>query len=143
MRQNEAADDLIPEDYWKVQTLAGCETDSVPGMSGMGEKTAFEIVKMNTWEKIISNDPELKFPDKRSTTAFHKGYPSWDYKRDEQLVRLNCSKDIQIIKGEKNEAKIREWFLRLEYKQFLAPANYNRLLKVFEVRDISQQILEY
>jgi 5'-3' exonuclease len=124
---------MQPSEYWKVQTLAGCTTDTVPGLRGISETTAFEIIKLNDWDKIINNDKDLKFPTKRSETAFKKGFINWERERDEKLTRLVCDgKGIKVLKNIRNETKIREWFLKLEFKQFLSPSSFTRLLEVIK-----------
>jgi len=36
---------ILPQDWWKVKTLAGCASDEVPGIKGVGEKTAIKYLK--------------------------------------------------------------------------------------------------
>lgn len=36
---------IEPSDYWKVKTLAGCTSDEVPGIPGVGEKTAIKYLR--------------------------------------------------------------------------------------------------
>jgi len=122
---------FVPDDYWKIQTLAGCSTDNVPGMTGIGEGMASHIITMNSWERIIKNDIELKFPDKRSQTAFRKNFEQWNWQRDMQLVKLKNNVKITHIKGKLDKDVVRKWFLRLEFKHFLLPDNFHNLLKVF------------
>lgn len=123
--------EIYPEDYWKVQTLGGCTTDKVPGMLNMGEKSALEVVKMNSWEKIIRNDCNLKFSSKRIKTAFIKGHSSWDYKKMEKLVRLQINLKPVITKNSFDKEKLRKLFTFLGFAQYLQRDNFNILCEVF------------
>lgn len=36
---------ILAKDHWKVLTLAGCATDEVPGLPGIGKKTAYKYLR--------------------------------------------------------------------------------------------------
>lgn len=56
---------FMPENWWKIKALAGCSTDEVPGIAGVGEKKAIEFFNksMNkstaTFKKIISKESKM------------------------------------------------------------------------------------
>ena len=122
---------IMPDDYWKVQTLGGCTTDKVPGMKGISEKTAFEIVKANSWDKILMNDIDLICPNTRTDNAFEKGYKTWKPEVMEKLVRLR--KDLKpVVEFHKFDAvRLKKLFLFLEFKQYLQQDNFNRIEEIF------------
>lgn len=122
---------IMPEDFWKAQVLAGCSTDKVPGMVGIGDLTAINIIKMNAWDKIINNDPELKFPDKRSQTMFRKNHSIWNPNREEQLVKLQTNTKGTITPGIFNKDAIQHWFTKFEFNHYLNPMNFHKICKIF------------
>lgn len=50
------------EHFWRVKALAGCKTDEVPGIKGVGEKTAVKYLRKElkktsaVYKKIVSED---------------------------------------------------------------------------------------
>jgi DNA polymerase-1 len=70
---------IKPADWVKVKCLAGCPTDEIPGLSGVGEKTALKYIQ-----------GKLK-DDTRGRNIFHtvdQFKYSAEYLRNEKLVRL-------------------------------------------------------
>lgn len=62
------------EDYWKVKAIAGCSSDDIPGVPGVGEKTAIKFLR-----KELS----------KTSKAYQKIRDNWPLvKRNTQLVRL-------------------------------------------------------
>lgn len=53
------------DDWWKVKMIAGCSTDTVPGVEGVGEKTAIEYLngkllpKYKKYQAIKHADPAM------------------------------------------------------------------------------------
>jgi len=119
---------IVPEDYYKVQMLCGCETDNVKGMRGIGEKSAVDIVKMNNWLNILQGKKDLKFSSKRTQTMFYKNLTQWNLIREEKLVRLN-NVEIRFIKNSFNETKLKEWFIKLEFEKYLT--NFDKVIEMF------------
>lgn len=70
---------LSPKDWPRVLSLAGCRTDEVPGVGGVGTKTAIEYLK-NTlkkgsarWKACRYADPELLRRNERLTRLPFEG----------------------------------------------------------------------
>ena len=122
---------VVPDDYWKIQTLAGCPTDKVPGMKGIGEKTATKIVQSNSFNKITNNAHDLVFPTKASKTKFNNIFKDWNMLRDAKLVKLRSKTNHIINRYNFNEEKVREWFVKLAFKHYLEPSNFLKIIKAF------------
>lgn len=45
---------ISPKKWWRVKALAGCTSDEVPGIKGIGEKTACKYLKNELKEKSIT-----------------------------------------------------------------------------------------
>ena len=62
-----------PEKVIDVQSLAGDSSDNVPGVPGIGVKTAAELInKYGTLEKLLNNAHEIKQNKRRETLIENK-----------------------------------------------------------------------
>jgi len=87
--------DLAPSEWWKVKALAGCGSDDVPGIDGVGDATAAKYLmgKVNPSHKIhakfdnakhylLKNEllTKLPYPGCRTFKLFDDrvDYPAWE-----------------------------------------------------------------
>ena len=110
-----------PEKVIDVQSLAGDSSDNVPGVPGIGVKTAAELInKYGTLEKLLDNADEIKQNKRRETLIENKNKAIISKK----LVTL--MKDVPV------ERKIEEFKLKEIDKdklyKFLREMEFNRLL---------------
>jgi len=126
------SNDITPDDYWKIQALGGCTTDKVPGMPNIGEERAYGIVKANSWEKIVANHDDLVFPNTATKNAFRKNFAKWNIDRDIQLVKLKSDVKYELKRHPQNKVKLREWFVKLGFKEYLNPPNFLKITELFE-----------
>jgi len=104
-----------------VQALAGDSSDNVPGVPGIGVKTAAELInKYGTLEKLLKNAQEIKQNKRRETLIDNKDKAIISKK----LVTLK--KDVPV------DRKIEEFKLQKVNKdklyKFLREMEFNRLL---------------
>lgn len=68
-------------DWWKVKMIAGCSTDTVPGVQGVGEKTAIEylngklIPRYKKYQAIKHADPAMLARNERLVRLPFEGCP--------------------------------------------------------------------
>ena len=110
-----------PEKVIDVQSLAGDSSDNIPGVPGIGVKTAAELInKYGTLEKLLNNAQEIKQNKRRETLIENKDKAIMSKK----LVTL--MKDVPV------ERKIEEFELKEIDKdklyKFLRDMEFNRLL---------------
>ncbi|MBS0271482.1 MAG: DNA polymerase I [Proteobacteria bacterium] len=61
-----------PEQVVDVQALAGDSTDNVPGVPGIGIKTAAELIQIyGTLENLLAHSAEIKQPKRRESLLLH------------------------------------------------------------------------
>ncbi|MDA7573285.1 DNA polymerase I [Candidatus Pelagibacter sp.] len=104
-----------------VQSLAGDSSDNVPGVPGIGVKTAAELInKYETLEKLLDKAHEIKQNKRRETLIEN---------RDKALISkklVTLMKDVPVVK------KIEEFNLKEIDKdklyKFLREMEFNRLL---------------
>jgi DNA polymerase-1 len=110
-----------PEKVIDVQSLAGDSSDNVPGVPGIGVKTAAELInKYGTLEKLLDNAHEIKQNKRRETLIENK---------DKATI---SKKLVTLMKNAPVERKIEEFQLKEVDKdklyKFLREMEFNRLL---------------
>ena len=110
-----------PEKVIDVQSLAGDSSDNVPGVPGIGIKTAAELInKYGTLEKLLDNAQEIKQNKRRETLIENK---------DKAII---SKKLVTLMKDVPVERKIEEFHLKEIDKdklyKFLREMEFNRLL---------------
>jgi len=110
-----------PEKVIDVQSLAGDSSDNVPGVPGIGVKTAAELInKYGTLEKLLDKAQEIKQNKRRETLIENK---------DKAII---SKKLVTLMKDAPVERKIEEFNLKEIDKnklyKFLREMEFNRLL---------------
>ena len=110
-----------PEKVIDVQSLAGDSSDNVPGVPGIGVKTAAELInKYGTLENLLNNAQEIKQNKRRETLIENK---------DKAII---SKKLVTLMKDAPVERKIEEFQLKEIDKdklyKFLREMEFNRLL---------------
>ena len=110
-----------PEKVIDVQSLAGDSSDNVPGVPGIGVKTAAELInKYGTLEKLLDNAQEIKQNKRRETLIENK---------DKAII---SKKLVTLMKDAPIEKKLEEFHLKKIDKdklyKFLREMEFNRLL---------------
>ena len=84
-----------------VQSLAGDSSDNVPGVPGIGVKTAAELInKYGTLEKLLENAHEIKQNKRRETLLVNK---------DKAII---SKKLVTLMKNVPDERKMEEFELK-------------------------------
>lgn len=84
---------IQPEQYGEVKAIAGCETDNVPGIKGVAEKTAIKYLKgqlpehHKTYQRIISKEGQEKI-------KLYRKLVKLPYKRTKPIELPTFSYDI-------------------------------------------------
>jgi len=110
-----------PEKVIDVQSLAGDSSDNVPGVPGIGVKTAAELInKYGTLEKLLDNAHEIKQNKRRETLIENK---------EKAII---SKKLVTLMKDTPVEREIEEFELKEIDKdklyKFLRDMEFNRLL---------------
>jgi DNA polymerase I len=117
-----------PKQMIDYLALVGDSSDNIPGVKGVGEKTALPLIQQfGSIENIYKNLDKVDRPavKKKLEESKENAFLS------KELVTINCSVpmdfDFEKAKFEKPEFdKLRELFIELEFKNL-----YTRLLKVY------------
>ncbi|MCJ1667976.1 DNA polymerase I [Staphylococcus sp. NRL 19/737] len=119
----EKYDGLAPQQIIDMKGLMGDTSDNIPGVAGVGEKTAIKLLKQfETVEGVYDNIDSVS--GKKLKEKLENSHD--DALMSKDLATINCDspievslKDTQLNHQEDNTDKI-ELFKKLEFKQLLA-----------------------
>lgn len=120
---------LNPKDLIEVKGLAGDTSDNIPGVSGIGEKTAINLIKeYKSIEKVYENiDLQKGKLKERLLDDKDKAFLS----RTLGTIDINApiEKDLDKIKVEEwNKEEVLELFKQLKFNRFIERFNLNDTL---------------
>jgi DNA polymerase-1 len=111
---------LPPEKYLDYVALKGDTSDNIPGIPGVGEKTATRLVQdFDSVEALLGRTEEVKGRLRQAIEAAGQ-----DLIRNKELARLACDLDLEIdpedcLMGEWDEDAVRRLFNSLEFRTLL------------------------
>lgn len=107
---SERYDGLNPKDLIEVKGLMGDPSDNIPGVPGVGEKTAIKLVKeYGTIENIYENDDQIKASPSTQNLRDNEASAFMSRKLGEIYVDLDFDFDIEDLKlGEINRQELYE-----------------------------------
>jgi DNA polymerase-1 len=111
---------LPPEKYLDYVALKGDTSDNIPGVPGVGEKTASRLVQdFGSIEALLTRTAELKGRLRASIEAAGQ-----DLIRNKELARLVCDLELPIepedcVMGEWDTDAVRRLFNSLEFRTLL------------------------
>ncbi len=118
---------LKPEQVIDYKALKGDSSDNIPGVPGIGEKTARRLIEAyGTIENIYANLDELK---KRTASSLKEHREALNTGRDLVTLRRNVPFDLnweQCRHGEPDREKLLEIFTELEFKSLVKKFENNR-----------------
>jgi DNA polymerase I len=111
---------LPPEKYLDYVALKGDHSDNIPGVPGVGEKTASKLIQdYGDVQSVLDHASELKGRTRAGIEAAGQ-----DLIRNKELVRLNCDLDLELdpeasVIGEWDQDAVRRLFNSLEFRTLL------------------------
>jgi DNA polymerase-1 len=111
---------LPPEKYLDYVALKGDASDNIPGVPGVGEKTASKLVQdFGSVEQLLERTSELKGRLRSSIEAADS-----DLLRNKDLARLELDLDLDVepddlVMGEWDPDAVRRLFTSLEFRSLL------------------------
>ena len=116
-----------PERVPDVQALIGDPTDNVPGVPGIGIKTAAQLInEYGDLETLLARASEIKQPKRRETLIEHAGIA----RVSKQLVTLDCNMTVDVPLADLRLAE-------LDAKALIA------FLKALEFTTITKRVAEH
>ncbi len=111
---------LPPEKYLEYVALKGDPSDNIPGVPGVGEKTASKLIQdYGTVEELLAHTEELKPRVREGIEAAGQ-----DLIRNRELARLECDLELAIdpqdcVMGSWDHDALRRLFNSLEFRTLL------------------------
>ncbi|MFP4478992.1 MAG: DNA polymerase I [Candidatus Izemoplasmatales bacterium] len=134
---------LTPEQIPDYKGLVGDSSDNIPGIKGVGKKTAEKLLKeYGTVENIIENIPNLKgklkerIEENQEVALFSK-----------KLATIQCDFDnqIDINKAKYNGMdidKLRNFYDQMSFRSFLNQINKDKAVETYDYIELSVNDLE-
>jgi len=126
---------VTPREFIDVKALMGDSSDNIPGVPGIGEKTAFALIeKYHSIEKAYEDWENIK--PKKASSNLHTYYESAVMSKDLATIKLDVDLDIDI-----GDAKLGDIFTENAYK-LCKDWELERLLRYFGEKKSEQPDME-
>lgn len=112
---------LLPRQIIDLKSLMGDKSDNIPGVTGIGEKSAMELIgKYDNLDNIYAHIDEIKGSlNKKLTACKEQAFMS----RTLATIKLDVPLDISLLNcrvPDKFSADVRQKFVELEFKSLLS-----------------------
>ena len=113
---------LAPKDLIEVKGLMGDKSDNIPGVPGIGEKTAVKLIKeYKTIEGVYDNIEEISGKKMKENLIENENTAFMSRSLGEIFLEVPMNLDMDTYKiGEADVEGLREIFENLEFSTFLA-----------------------
>lgn len=126
---------VTPKEFIDVKALMGDASDNIPGIPGIGEKTATKLIKeFHSIENAYEHIDEVK--PNRAKNNLQEYYEQGIMSKELAAIKLDCPVDIKL-----DDAKIRNIYTRQAY-QLLKKLEFKSVLKRFDGDDPDEFKLE-
>ena len=119
---------IEPKQLIEVKALQGDTSDNIPGVPGIGEKTALSLIQKyqtidNLYKKIEENTDDLKGKQKENITA-NKELAYLSRKLGEINTNVPLEDNLETLRMEEwNKEKVFELFKELNFKKYIERFN--------------------
>ncbi|MBX3000530.1 MAG: DNA polymerase I [Caldilineaceae bacterium] len=131
---SERYENLTPAQFIDMKAIVGDSSDNIPGVAGVGEKTAIKFLQeYGSLDNLYAHLEEIRGPKTRENLREAEA----DVRRNRKLVEIVTDLDVEFdaerfrLQGYNTEA-IREIFERLEFRTLLREVNLSDVPEVTE-----------
>jgi len=130
---------VSPVQLIEVKALMGDTSDNIPGVPGVGEKTALQLISQyESLDNVYSNLNNITKPSLHSKLEEHKDLAYLSRKLAEIYCEVPLDMQFDEIKLEKpNESKLRELLTKLEFKNFIKKFNLQNVTNTPVIKEPS------
>ncbi len=136
---------VTPTQYIDVKGLMGDKSDNIPGVPGIGDKTAFKLIKeYGSVEGVLENIPSIS-GKKLKESLMEYSEQAILSKRLSTIVRhvpIDISEEDLMVKGTFNYRQVKELFLKLQFKSLLDKIDREYAEEIAENKEESK-LVEY
>ena len=119
----EAEFGVTPTQYIDVKGLMGDKSDNIPGVPGVGEKTAFKLISTyGSMEGVLSNINEISGKKLKENLETYSEQAIFSKKLATIMTEVPIEFDLEDIKSQENynREELKKLFFRLQMKSLLA-----------------------
>ncbi|MGO5066023.1 MULTISPECIES: DNA polymerase I [unclassified Clostridium] len=150
---------VTPKEFIDVKGLMGDTSDNIPGVPGIGEKTAFKLIKeYKSIETVLENIENIR--GKKLKENLHEYREQAIFSKKLATIMCNVPIDMSLedikSKEEYDINKVREMFQRLEFKSLInkigrgneeetveEEVSYKNIVSLEEFKDLKNNIIKY
>lgn len=110
---------ITPKQFIDVKGLMGDKSDNIPGVPGVGEKTAFKLIQTyGSIEEVLSNIPEISGNKLKENLETYREQAVFSKKLATIMTEVPLDINLDDIKNKENynSEKLKKLLLRLEMK---------------------------
>ena len=119
----EAEFGVTPTQYIDVKGLMGDKSDNIPGVPGVGEKTAFKLIQTyGSMEGVLSNIDEISGKKLKENLETYSEQAIFSKKLATIMTEVPIDFDLEDIKSQDsyNREELKKMFFKLQMKSLLA-----------------------
>ena len=119
----EAEFGVTPTQYIDVKGLMGDKSDNIPGVPGVGEKTAFKLISTyGSMEGVLSNINEISGKKLKENLETYSEQAIFSKKLATIMTEVPIEFDLEDIKSQENynREELKKLFFKLQMKSLLA-----------------------
>lgn len=120
---------VTPKQFIDVKGLMGDTSDNIPGVPGIGEKTAFKLIhEFGSMEDVLQNIDNIKGNKIKENLLNYSEQAIFSKKLATIMTDVPVEIDLESIKSKENfdEEGLRNLFMRLQFKSLLARIPENK-----------------
>lgn len=114
---------VTPTQYIDVKGLMGDKSDNIPGVPGVGEKTAFKLIATyGSMEGVLSNIDEISGKKLKENLETYREQAIFSKKLATIMTEVPIEFDLDDIKSQENynREELKKMFFKLQMKSLLA-----------------------
>lgn len=113
---------VTPTQFIDVKGLMGDSSDNIPGVPGVGEKTAYKLIKQyGSIEEVLNHIDDIKGKKVKENLMEYREQAMFSKKLATIITEVPIEIDLEDIKSKKNydAAGVRDMFFDLQFKTLL------------------------
>jgi DNA polymerase-1 len=113
---------VTPKEFIDVKGLMGDKSDNIPGVPGVGEKTAFKLIhEYKSIENVLMNIDNIKGKKLKENLTTYSEQAIFSKKLATIMTEVPVEMDLEAIKSKENiDLKgVKELFYRLQFKSLI------------------------
>jgi DNA polymerase I len=118
---------LEPEELVEVRALAGDASDNIPGVPGIGEKTALKLIgRFHSLENLLAHVNDLKEKAVKTRLLEHAELARLSRRLTELDIQVPLEVDLEALHpGPPDRETLRQLFVDLEFTKLIKDLNFD------------------